>query len=825
MLKSTSRRLASVFLISSLLSVAAASCGKEDEPASSTDLQIQPVAPQQVQVGQSIRVELAVNNPSGASVEWTAVAPPLPSIGSTWSIVGSPDGAVFQWTPLVSHTGEHVFEIVASAGDAEARQTLAFEVLPGASSAPVFVRPGAGATFDLQRTPCLSVPVEARDDDSLAVVLDLQGDIPAGMELIQSTEYAGTLQWCPTPAQLDSSLRWTVTLSADDGEHTPVLLRFTSIFLRGPKEGCEGTPPEVSVLSPSKGDEVASASGYRVQVRATDVEGIRDTPVLYWSLAAPDDEDNPDITEFEQLLCTPDGDVWNCVIPPLGLQPGETRIVYAVASATDNDDATGTACDKRTNSELLRFIALGAEAGEAAAECSFCFADSECESGRCVDSAVGPVCLSACADDCAACEELSTVSGVVTSICLDAACLAVEACEDDAQEPNDSLSAASALVESIITGQICAENADFYRVPAIPGESVRVVLDGFIHDEGDLDLGVLTPAGANIASSAGVEDVESVEFCVPSEVAAFVIRVDGYAGSQNAYLLSVEEGAGSCCLDDAAEPDDARALARELQSGDVVDGVVCGGNEDWFAVELVEAGTLSLALVFDDLAIDLDMDVYDPSGRLAAQAATLESEILDVAVTEPGFWFVRVYGGRFDSGEYLLEATVVAQEGCSASFPCSGGAICVDGDCVVVACESSADCGLDEVCAGADPDAVGGRCVPGCEVNRDCLADEACKWLVAGRGCGLRGEGLNGDPCTSLDDCGGQRTCVGWPSGYCARAGCSSDVDCETGTVCFQDAGTGSVCALDCTSDATICRSGYRCVSAGSGSSRRVCAP
>ncbi len=44
-----------------------------------------------------------------------------------------------------------------------------------ADSAPIFLRPGPGGTFDLSRDPCVHFDVEVRDDDSAEVALSVEG--------------------------------------------------------------------------------------------------------------------------------------------------------------------------------------------------------------------------------------------------------------------------------------------------------------------------------------------------------------------------------------------------------------------------------------------------------------------------------------------------------------------------------------------------------------------------------------------------------------------------------------------------------------------------
>ncbi len=139
---------------------------------------------------------------------------------------------------------------------------------------------------------------------------------------------------------------------------------------------------------------------------------------------------------------------------------------------------------------------------------------------------------------------------------------------------------------------------------------------------------------------------------------------------------------------------------------------------------------------------------------------------------------------------------------------------------------AGASCPAMHLCPDPGPASGASDCAASCVVNADCRAGEACKWFAEGRGCARTGAGALGATCSSFRDCGVQRTCVDWPGGFCTRAGCTRNSDCESGTSC-ADVGGVRACALDCSTDMGRCRSGYTCrsITDVSGSSRFVCAP
>jgi hypothetical protein len=150
--------------------------------------------------------------------------------------------------------------------------------------------------------------------------------------------------------------------------------------------------------------------------------------------------------------------------------------------------------------------------------------------------------------------------------------------------------------------------------------------------------------------------------------------------------------------------------------------------------------------------------------------------------------------------------------GCVRSSECTSGEVCEGGSCRSDACTFDTDCPDGHICPAPGPSAAVSHCGEECRTNSECKGTEACKWFEEGRYCGARGSAQNGEACGNFGDCGGQRACLDWPSGYCARVGCTRNADCETGTYCVNEGGV-NVCALDCWSADEICRlsGGYRC--------------
>ena len=648
----------------------------------------------------------------------------------------------------------------------------------------------------------------------------LQECFPAGAEVFQDGPKSGVFEWTPTPDQVAAAERWTIPLTADDGDHPPTELDYIVVLRTEAKPGCPGDPPVVSITAPGDGERVASATGYQVTADVSDDMGLRDAPLLFYSTSAPDDPDMPDVTDFEQLVMGPSGGAWSARIPSLRLDDGAEQEVFVLVSATDNDDPSGASCDHRTDSTLRRFVAVGGEGGgELLATCEPCSESTQCASGLCATAADGARCVPGCSGD-GACEAGScgatvTTEGGVLAGCgpVDDVCGGGGGCTDDAREEDDTAATATPYEGAITDGQICADDPDHHALSVAAGTRVTVVLDGFSHAEGDLDLQLLDGDATIVGSSASTMDVERVEHCFP-EADTATARVLGYDGAENGYGLSMttEPDPAMCCVDDAAEENDDRASATALSfDGDAApfDGTICPRDDDFFRFEVDGPAQIQVTLLIEEfMDADLDLQLLGPTGAVAGSSAgTGEEESIDVRVTDPGTYSVRVYGFLGDSSPYLGEVVRTADAGCSSSLDCPTDQVCDAGSCVDRTCSGST-CPADHICPDAGPSPTPSECGASCAFNRDCRSTEACKWFWEGRYCGRTGGGANGEACTTFADCGGQRACLPWPSGLCARAGCSSNSDCETDTFCV-DAGDGfNVCAPSCWDGDDVCRTG-----------------
>jgi hypothetical protein len=107
-----------------------------------------------------------------------------------------------------------------------------------------------------------------------------------------------------------------------------------------------------------------------------------------------------------------------------------------------------------------------------------------------------------------------------------------------------------------------------------------------------------------------------------------------------------ELGSVGACTD-AQEPNDGMSAARAVGVGTIAGLKICGGDDDWFAV----SGSRTVRVQFTSSAGDLDVVAYDASGaQIAVSQGTGDVE----QVTLPAGGKVRVYGYDGATNTYTL---------------------------------------------------------------------------------------------------------------------------------------------------------------------------
>jgi len=229
-------------------------------------------------------------------------------------------------------------------------------------------------------------------------------------------------------------------------------------------------------------------------------------------------------------------------------------------------------------------------------------------------------------------------------------------CVDDAAEPDDDASGATALEPGLpVVRRLCPGNADRFAIE-ITDASRLTVRGTLLGPQAALTLTLLDAADAPLTAS--VSQPGGARLDVPTGLASGTYQVEvATPGDEGlAYALEAAD-AGSACPGDALEPNDDPATAPTLAEGTYVDLVLCPGELDAYLVPLSPGENVAVAIHFQQQQGDLDLAVLDPATQaiLATSETTYDDE--RVFLVAPGLpqVLVAVLGYRDAGNAYSLE--------------------------------------------------------------------------------------------------------------------------------------------------------------------------
>lgn len=202
----------------------AAGCGSGDPP------DLLGLTDQVAVVGQPFTLELEGVDPDGDALSYK-VASDLTLEGNA-TLSKTPAGrGLFRWTPVASDVGMHAFDFTVSDGSHDTTVTITIDVRASSGTVPIFRQPlGAGRVVNLAATPCLDLDILVEDQDTAQVTIAEEAPPIAGAMLDQLDGTSGRWHWCPTPAQVAESDRYTLVLSADDGDNPKTIKNYVIVF-------------------------------------------------------------------------------------------------------------------------------------------------------------------------------------------------------------------------------------------------------------------------------------------------------------------------------------------------------------------------------------------------------------------------------------------------------------------------------------------------------------------------------------------------------------------------------------------------------------------
>lgn len=625
--------------LTALCCLAMFACGGGGKP------ELSGLTDQVAQVGTELKIDLNGTDPDGDQLSYRFRAPDLPDIGGAASVSVSPSGAgVFRWTPLASDVGQHAFDFTVSDGDNNTTVTINIDVRSaiGSATAPIFRQPlGSGTTLDLNTKECIDFDVVVEDQDTAQLTIALEPPFAEGMSLDQGSGQGGAFNWCPTKEQ-EAETRYTVTMSADDGDNPKTIKNYLIVLRGGGGGNCPGEAPVIDHTAANE----STVLDLTIGVSVTDDKGLKEAPLFYYSLTNPGA--TPDLgpggmTQLSTLQIsgtTQDGvyaaDVPN---PVAGMPAGTTRTLYYVFVADDDDDGTGN-CDHTTQSPVYSMVVTSTGTADQPL-CATCTSDTQCGAGD-LCAYVGTMgdryCLQACDGGCPtgfACSAspIYSVDGTEAKQCVptNGSCtMPTAACIDDMNEDDDNEAQASA--NATVDGPMTAGSIDGVSCPKpvqpqygskadddwrklVLGADTKVDMWLYGNGESDLDLQIYKPGGALVSKSTTLTADENIIKCI--KAGTYYVKVNGFTNARSEYLLDLIETPEVCgtCVDDAREDDNTYSQARVITTfpHTSTGNQLCPSNEDWYKVRLTTGQTLTMDLTFmqNDSNGDIDLHLYD----------------------------------------------------------------------------------------------------------------------------------------------------------------------------------------------------------------------
>lgn len=786
--------------------------------------QIMPLDDVRGRVGDTVIIDLRVLEAVGDE-RWSFSAPSIPDIQRHAKIYQSGGAATFRWVPMSSQAGNHQFTFTVENSRGSDSETITIEIIQTGGT-PQFIHPRTGGTFNLDDNPCVDVDIQVIDEDSTSVVIrEGEPRIPGG-EMTQIDGFRARWHWCPTPEQVNATLRYVLHLEADDGENPPVRQTFDIVLRRGSKPDCPGQAPQISSTAPAQ-DPYATDRDYQVNATVSDVEGLKDVPLLHYTTEQPDPADphveRMEVVPFELV----EGNQYRAFIPNLRLTEGQERTIYYVVSATDNDDDSGTECDHVTQSAVFQFVVRpGSGTEELPGYCEPCSNDGQCREGLCVvgladggafarESFCGIDCGSGCAQG--TCQRVTSRGGLTDMQCaperLDCSGGSnPEDCVNDGYEDanDDPLTAPAYTIGTVLSGTICPDDHDFYSVMLTAETEYEIFLTGWDATSVDIDVIFRNPEGTTLGVGAGITDSESIVRC-SGAAGRYTIDIFGYLDDQGDYLLEVTPTGEPCCTDDPRD-NNTQADATSMVCGVGGDGIICPGDEDWWAFSVPAAMRMEVMTVCEGGSGDLDLEIRNAEGTRIGSSASLGcDESVVVNLPEAGTYYARVHGYMDATGTYIIDCMETEGPTCTDSSSCDYGTICDPATgCVDELCIPGDSCPSGHFCPSAGAAGELSACVESCTHSSECRSGYTCKIFESGRGCAPTGAGQSGQACTTFRDCAGERICLDAPpTGYCAEINCTTNADCPTDTHTFSarcvNVGARNICLMDCAWDDSDC--------------------
>jgi len=203
-------------------------------------------------------------------------------------------------------------------------------------------------------------------------------------------------------------------------------------------------------------------------------------------------------------------------------------------------------------------------------------------------------------------------------------------CLPDSFEDNDYQAAAAPVTSGEYTGlSACPSDADWYSVDMTSGDELNTAVF-FAHADGDVQMRLMDPSGAQVAISNSATDDEFVgpffatasgEHRIHVWLASETDPVEG-----NDYTLYVDLTSTATCVDDSYEENDDAAGGAPVGDGNYPGLAACPTDPDWFLVDLDVGDELTVDVLFAHADGDIDLELRGPAGALLDSSTSTTDE-------------------------------------------------------------------------------------------------------------------------------------------------------------------------------------------------------
>jgi hypothetical protein len=316
-------------------------------------------------------------------------------------------------------------------------------------------------------------------------------------------------------------------------------------------------------------------------------------------------------------------------------RPSQQCDVYGrcVQCIDSEDCGPGTSCNEGT--------------GQCVSDVNSCESDDDCPGdGRRCNLNIGECVRPQCERD-ADCEDSREQCDLGNFVCV----LPPAVCTDEADEPNDSVGAATAIMDGY-AGTVCRGNTDYLSFPINPAKRYRVTISFPDFNTEGIQVGLLDTNGGLVDQSTfGSFDNEVTVTGISDDMEAgpWVVRVIGSGTEEDiwSYTVDIEETNAPMqvdCADETSsgvEPNNTFADAYVVMPNSSTSYARCGSSDvDYYKVTVPALNGIEVTMEHETEDGDMDVYLYDEEDGSSVDSSTSGNAVEKVEAQEGAttFW-------------------------------------------------------------------------------------------------------------------------------------------------------------------------------------------